>query len=124
MSTRYDLRADQELPALALEWKDRAGDVIDFSSGWTATVKVVTAAAPTTVIHTKTSGITLAATSPNYLIDWSASDMSTITAALTFTSTGPVRCLVYAYCKRDSDSKDRLFNPGDLPAMHVWPAPS
>lgn len=40
-------RKDQELPALALEWRDSGGSLIDFSSGWTFTVVLATAAART-----------------------------------------------------------------------------
>ena len=68
--TTYEYRADQELPAIPVEWRDADRAVIDFSTGWTFTAKVCAASTPTTIALTKTTGITGADTSPNVLIDW------------------------------------------------------
>lgn len=122
-ATEYHYRADQELEAMALAWSDRDDALIDFSNGWTPTVKVAAESAPNTVLVTKTTGITLAATSPNYLIDWTAAEITALAAALNLTN-APRRCVVYAYCRRDSDSKDRVFLPGSPPIITIWPAPA
>ena len=71
MSWAY--RKDQEAPALTLTWKDYTGAVRDFSSGYTFTAKVALATAPTTIVLSKTTGITGAATAPNITVDWSTS---------------------------------------------------
>lgn len=102
----YSYRKDQELPAIPLAWYDRNGALIDFSSGWTFTVKLAKAATPTTVALTKTTGITGAATDPNLLIDWSTSDWS----ALDADPQGTVY-VVWVYARRNSDSKDRVYRP-------------
>ena len=122
--TTYHYRADQELPAFPLAWSDRTNTLIDFSAGWTATVKVAIVTAPETVVLTKTTGITLDSASPNYVVDFSATDMSTITAAAGTISTGGVECVVYPYCKRDSDSQDRVFQPGNEPRFTLFAAPA
>lgn len=105
-----DLRyySDQELPALAVEWRDRDDTVIDFSSGWTFTAKVCATATPNTVALSKTTGITGASTSPNVTIDFATTDFSGLTA-----STAGTRYVVRLYARRTADSKDRVFG-GDL----------
>lgn len=122
MSSRIDIRIDQELPAIALEWKDRDGTVRNFLTGWTFTVKVATVAAPTTVILTKTAGITLDSASPNVIIEWSAADLSTISTALGTLPSYGTPCIVYVYARRDSDSKDDVF-PRDV-LVNFLPAPA
>lgn len=112
-------RADQELPALALSWLDRDRNVIDFSTGWTFTVKIAARTAPSTVLATKTTGITGSATSPNVTIDWSTSDF----AALTPDATGTTY-VVHVYARRNSDSKDRVFNPSSPVQITLYPAPA
>ena len=115
----YTYRADQELPAMTLTWRDADGAIIDFSSGWTPTVKVAAATAPTTTLLTKTAGITLAATAPNYQIDWTLADLATLAGSIVGSQ---LQCVVFAYCRRDSDSKDRLFAPGAEPKLLLLPA--
>ena len=121
--TVISLYADQELPAIPIDWQDSAGATLDFSSGWTATVKVCAVSAPSTIILTKTSGITLAATNPNYLIEFTAADLATIVAALSPGTRGTA-AFMYVYNRRTSDSKDAVFRPGNPITLHVWPAPA
>lgn len=92
-----------ELPDLTLEWYDRSGALIDFSSGWTFQVKVAPVGS-TTASFTKTTGITGAATAPNVIIGWVAADLGALTA-------GSYEVQVKA--TRNSDSKDR-FNPDPI----------
>ena len=112
-------RADQELPSLALTWKDRDGNVRDFSSGYTFTVKLALASAPTTVVATKSSGITGAATSPNVVVDWSTSDFTGLTAA-----SGGTDYVAHVYARRTADSKDAVFNPANPPVITLLGAPA
>lgn len=117
--TPYAYRKDQELPNVTLEWRDANGSLIDFSTGWTFTVKLALASAPSAVLVTKTTGITGAATSPNLLIDWSTTDWSTLTAAATGTT-----YVAHVYARRNSDSKDRVFRPDDPVLLRLLPAPA
>lgn len=66
MTVPYTNGAD--LPDLAITWKDHAGNIINFSTGWTFSVKVGVVGA--TALFTKTTGITGAATGPNLVIAW------------------------------------------------------
>lgn len=111
----YEYMADQELPAIPVEWRDKDGALIDFSSGWTFTAKVCAANTPTTIALTKTTGITGAATSPNVLIDWTTSDFASLTP-------GPQ--VVHLYARRTSDSKDRVFRPAKPITFLLLTAPA
>lgn len=119
MSTVYAYRKDQELPALTVSWLDADGAVIDFSTGWTFTVKIALASAPTAVLVTKTTGITGAATAPNVTIDWSTTDWSTLTATANGTA-----YVAHLYARRTADSKDRVFRPADPITFRLYAAPA
>ena len=119
MSTVYAYRKDQELPALTVAWSDANGNLIDFSSGYTFTVKIALASAPSAVLVSKTTGITGAATSPNITVDWSTTDWSTLTAAANGTL-----YVAHLYARRTSDTKDRVFRPGDPITFRLYPAPA
>ena len=119
MSNEYAYRADQELPSIGLDWRDRDGNLIDYSTGWTFTVKF-TSTEDTTIIGTpKTTGITGAATSPNVVIDWSTSDWSSLTASATGT-----KYKLHLYARRTADSKDDVFAPNDPPRIVLYSAPA
>lgn len=115
----YAYRQDQELPAMAIEWLDSNGDVIDFSTGWTFTAKVATKTIPGTALITKTTGITGAATSPNVVIDWSTTDWSALAPA-----TGGTVHVVHLTARRTSDSKDRVFRPERPIDVLILPTPA
>lgn len=119
----YELRADQELPAMTVAWNDADGNPIDFTTGWTFTAKVAASTAKTTVILAKTSGITQATATSPVTIDWTASDLSTITSALGTIGDQGKDCVVHLYARRDSDSKDRVFRPGNPVTIKVYAAP-
>lgn len=116
----YEFYADQELPAIPVNWADEARDPVAFATGWTATVKVATADDPTTVLATKTTGITLADTYPNVTIGFTSSEFDTIRAA----APGVSKFVAHLYVRRNSDSKDRAFNPprGIPFTVHAAPA--
>lgn len=113
--TVWQMEQGQELPARTIDWYDADGTPVDFSSGWTFTVKVSAIAAPTTTLVTKTSGITGAATVPNVTIDWSTSELSSLTAA-------GARYVVRLIARRTADSKDRVFRPGDPIVLQLFSA--
>lgn len=85
-----------ELPDKQLTWRDSTGNVIDFSTGWTFTLKIAT---PTTT--TKSSGITGAATAPNIKIVVTAAEWDALPAG------GPYLAQLWAH--RTSDNKDRVM---------------
>lgn len=81
MSTTVAYRRHAEDPALELWWTNRAGALIDFSTGYTFTAKVAKKGA-TVAALTKSTGITGAAGSgtpdagdPNVTIEWAAGDL-------------------------------------------------
>lgn len=114
--TVWMMEVGQELPALPLNWLDADGAAIDFSSGWTFTVKIAAQTAPTTTLVTKTSGITGAASLPNVTIDWTTSELSSLTA--------PGKYVVRVIARRTADSKDRVFRPGDPIVLQLFPSSS
>ena len=72
--TTYILGA--ELPNYTVTWRDSAGAVIDFSTGWTFTAKL--GIPGDDAIVTKTSGITGAATAPNLTVTWATGELDDI----------------------------------------------
>lgn len=121
--SEIELHADQELPGAQIHWTNGAGVLWDFSTGWTPTVKFCADSAPYTTVLSKTSGITLAATSPNYVIEFSISDLAAIAAVVPIGSKGRL-FLAYVYNKRLSDNKDLVFRPGNPLQVTIYPAPT
>lgn len=65
-------------PALQITWKSDAGSIIDFSSGYTFTLKV--GIPGSAALLTKTTGIAGAAAAPNVTITWATSgELNTLT---------------------------------------------
>lgn len=97
---------DQELPGIPLELLDTNGDVVDLSSGWSATAaKLVDSS--NAVVVSQTDNMTLAATSPNITITrWSATTLSTIATAMG--TTKQVTYELRVYIRRTSDSADEV----------------
>lgn len=100
MSSGYRYKLDQELPDYILTGLDYDGSIVDFSSGWTFTVKIALATAPTAQLATPGT-VTGAATSPNLRIGWGTSAWAGLTA-------GDYVGLVY--CRRTADSKDLVYD--------------
>jgi hypothetical protein len=111
MSTTLDYRLDQELAAIPLHWQDRDGDTRDLSSGWTVTVRVTMAGDSQDLVLLKTTGITLSATNPNVLIEWSTADTTAIATALGTVPEHGKLTEAHVYARRDADSLDDKF-PG------------
>ena len=120
-TTNITMYNDQELPSLSLAWTDATGALIDFSSGWTFTVKLSRTTAPATTLYVKTSGITGSngSTGSNLVIDWSTTDWSTLTAA-----TNGTLYVAHLYARRTADTKDRVFRPADPITFRLYPAPA
>lgn len=88
-----------DLPDLAFDWKDSAGALINFSSGWTFALRVGQPGAAATL--TKSTGITGASTSPNITVAWATSgELNTLPAG---TYIGDL------IATRTSDSKQRIL---------------
>lgn len=109
MSIHRTMAVGQELPSWPIYWRERttetaAPSLIDFSSGWTFTLRIAKQSAPTVAVATKTTGITGASTGPNVTIDWATTDTATL---------DPGAYLVTLVARRAADSKDRDFSPGD-----------
>lgn len=88
-----------ELPDLTIAWRDSAGNLIDFSSGYTFVLKLGTPGAA--AVLTKSTGITGAATSPNVTIAWAA--------AAELNTLAPAHYQAHLVATRTSDSKQRVF---------------
>lgn len=87
-----------ELGDLGISWYDTDGTLIDFSSGYTFTVKV--GVRGSAALFTKTTGITGAATAPNVTVAWATS------GELNALSTGQYALQVTA--RQTSSGKDRI----------------
>jgi hypothetical protein len=111
--TTWTYHRSDELPDIPLEWRDYADALIDYSTGWTFTVKLVNPATGAAAL-TKTSGIVGAATSPNVLIQWAAADLN-IT---------PGTYLLRLTARRTSDSKDRPYRPDSPPQVRIIADPT
>jgi hypothetical protein len=69
-----------EKPDYTIEWRDRNGDLIDFSSGYTFRVDLYDTTGKS--VYNQTSGITGAATSPNVTIVWATNWNASVAAGL------------------------------------------
>jgi len=105
----YVYRADQETPSFAVAWKDRDGDLVDFSSGYTFTAQLVKAGV---VALTKTAGIAGNSTSPNVTVAWTTDELDGLSG-------------VYeVHLKATTGGADRFFRPGNWPTITIEAAPS
>lgn len=86
------------LPDLAIRWTDAAGNVIDFSTGYSFTVRVGKQGKPAEV--EKTDGVEGAATDPNLTISWDAGELDPLTPGI---------WTVEIIATRDSDSRPRVM---------------
>jgi len=120
MSTNITMYNDQELPSLSLAWTDDTGALIDFSAGWTFTVKLARSTAPATTLLVKTTGITgsSGSTGSNLVIDWSTTDWAGLEAAVNGSS-----YVVHVAARRTADSRDRYFRPASPISLTLKAAP-
>ena len=107
---------DDELPSVPFEWKDRDGNLIDFSTGHTFLLDFVSVNDRDTILYSKDSGITGAATSPNVIADWAVDEL--VDAAL---PAGDYYGLLQA--TRTSDGKSRRFRRGNEPRFRILETP-
>lgn len=125
----YPMRADQELPSIPLLWEEITGydpvtgaptyAPIDFSTGWTLSVKAALLTTPDVVALTKNTGITGAATIPNILIGFAAAELTSLATGKPYTD-----YVLHVYARRNADSKDRVFSTDDPPILRLYPAPA
>lgn len=101
-------RQNQELPSFAVSWSDRDGNLIDFSTGYTFTLKLANSATGEVAL-TKTTGIVGGDTAPNVVAAWAAGELNITPGSyrvhLTATSAGA----------------DRVFMPGREPYIVIDP---
>jgi hypothetical protein len=88
-----------DIPDLTITWLDQAGDVIDYSSGYTFSLKLGQPGQAAAL--TKSTGITGAATSPNITVTWAASNELNTLDAGTYT--------LDVIATRAADSKQRIM---------------
>lgn len=82
--TQITRRVSHELPDVGFDWRDDQGALINFSSGYTFSLKIgADPAAAATV--TKTTGFTGAATSPNLTISFAAAELDSLVASVAYT---------------------------------------
>ena len=87
-----------DLPDYTVEWRDQAGDLIDFSTGWTFQCKVGTPGAAADITTTNVTG---ADTSPNVIVSFATSGELNTLAVGVYT--------VQIKATRTADSRDRFF---------------
>jgi hypothetical protein len=108
-------RADQETPSYPVEWRDRDGNLIDFSASYTFELKLVNQATGTVGL-TKTTGITGAATSPNITAAWAAGELATAI------SVGGGAGTYQVHLTATTSGADRMFRPGSEPLIKIMAA--
>lgn len=118
MTLPLPYRADQELPPIELDWADGDDQPYAFDTGWTAEVRICLASAPSAMLVSKTAGITLDDTFPNYVFEFSAGDWSGLD---TPPETGTLY-VCHVYCTRDADSKADVFRPDKPIQILLLPA--
>jgi hypothetical protein len=111
VSQRWTYRQDQELPSFAVTWKDRAGNIINFASGYTFQVLLVHSLTGTVAL-TKTANITGAATAPNVTVGWASGELNLAVG------------VYYLHLKANNGAgTDRMFSPKHLPELEITATP-
>jgi hypothetical protein len=101
---------EQEYPSIHLVWKDGDGNLINFASGYTWTVRL---AQGSEAIVEKTTGIVGSSTSPNVTINWTIGELDI--------AEGLYQLVVIA---TDNVNKDRVFRPGAFPTVQIVTTPT
>lgn len=116
MKATWRLEKAAELPPLPLAWTDRDGTIIDFSTGWTFTMLLASVDAKDTIVNTKTTGFTGAATSPNLLIARTLNEYAALADGFYEATIIP---------KRTSDNfeRDPFMVGGSLPTIELYSRP-
>jgi len=100
MATTLVYTLGDELGDAEIDWADSDGTVIDFSSGYTFSLKVGTKGSA--ALFTKTSGISGAATFPNITVAWATTgELNSITT--------PGGYVLQITATRTADSKTRTL---------------
>lgn len=85
-----------ELPDTPLTWVDGNGDIVNFASGWTFTLRLGMPAGEAEL--EKTTGITGAATAPNITVSWAAGELDDLS---------PGTRVMQLWARQTSSGKDR-----------------
>lgn len=102
-----------ELPSLAVTWKDSDGNLIDFSGSFTWRLRL---ALNNVTVLEKTTGITGAATDPNVTIDWAVGELDNLSGGNSYAA--------QLRARRTSDSKDRTLSFTIKTAREIGAVPS
>lgn len=125
MSVIYEYTVDQELPAIALTWRDRRGRLLEFDPTlWTMSVQIVAKSAPLVQLLAKTVGVV------GYKVGDSLYDDDDVNATIDwsgeFATLNPSKAgtdyLLRVWATRIADGKGRLFSKNDLPVLRLSPA--
>lgn len=108
---QFEYRTDQEDPAYVVAWSDRDGNLIDFATGYTFTLKLVNVVTGVTAL-TKTTNITGAATAPNITVAWAAGELAIAAADYS------VKLVA------TTGGRDRVFSPGLPDVIRIIAAPT
>lgn len=109
MSLNYRWRANAERPVYAVDWRNSSDAIIDFSSGYTFTLKLVDSRGVAAL--TKTTNITGASTSPNVVASWATGELNVTPGTYTIS-------LVATH----ATSGDHPFAQGDEDTATILPA--
>lgn len=115
----YSYHKDQELPAMAFNWRDGSNNTLPLSSGWVGTIKITLASNKFVILSTITTGLTYADVAPNVLWSPSIGDWAPLAAAANGT-----KYTAWLYVRRNSDSKDDVWKPGIGEQFTLFPAPA
>jgi len=99
-----------ELPDVEVTWRDSDSSIINFSTGYTFTVRLGQLGQAATL--TKTTGITGNNVSPNLLISWSSTEIESLPAA-TYT--------MEIIARHVATSKDRKMHDTVIISAQVLP---
>lgn len=105
--------ADREDPPWSVEWRNSAGEIRDFSTGYTFRVEFLTTRTKR-IFYTKTSGIAGASTSPNIVVSWAVGELAD--------KVGKFKLRLVA--KNTATDRESVFREGSLPSLHVLAAPT
>lgn len=123
MTTTFTYYTDQELPEITFEWTNNDGTVVDFSSGWTFTAKLVRVST-NALVTSQSSDIVGDDILPNVTLQkWASATLTAIAADLTAHSRTSDAYELRLYARRTADSADDVLKPGAGPQI-LFKAPA
>jgi hypothetical protein len=104
--------ADREDPAWALEWRDSAGALFNFSTGWDLRLELITRRTHRIGL-TKTTGIVGSATTPNVVVTWGVGELADKVG----------RWYVRLVARNVVTGAERVFREDSLPMLTIMKPP-